>query len=342
MEFVFEEKAWELKLAGRKPGDTIDAAALLAVLRDEEEAEDALQTMEERHIGLDISSLRTEVGTGELALRLQREQDLVEKGILLQALEENDPLRLYLQELASIPAAGDPQLLAMDFVAGDETAGERLVNVMLSQVVSQAMALTGKGVLLLDLIQEGSLGLWQSIVNYTDGSFEEYSRWWIAQYQAKAIFLQAMAGGIGEKLRKSLEDYRKADRMLLTKLGRNPLPEEIAASLNISGEDGAFLHKLLREAQQQNRVSAAEKQEEAPEEEDQSPENTAYYQSRQRIRDMLSGLTPQEAELVTLRYGLEGGLPMDPDQVGRKLGMTPESVVQMEAAALQKMRQQTE
>ena len=342
MEFVFEEKAWELKLAGRKPGDTLDASALLAVLQDEEEAEEALQMMETLRIGLDITSLRPENGTGELALRLQREQDLVEKGTLLQSLEENDPLRLYLQEIASIPAAGDPQLLAMDVAAGDETAGERLVNVMLSQVVSQAMALAGKGVLLLDLIQEGSLGLWQSIMNYTDGDFVEHSRWWIAQYQAKAVFLQAMNGGVGEKLRKALEDYRKADRALLTKLGRNPLPEEIAASLHISGEDGAFLHKLLREAQQQNRATAGEKQEETPEEENQSPENTAYYQSRQRIRDMLSGLTSREAELVTLRYGLEGGIPMDPDQVGRKLGMTPEEVVEMEAAALRKMRQQTE
>lgn len=344
MDFLFDEQPWELKVNTMKPGDTVDGAALLAMLlgQDEEEVERALETLEQRRIGLDVSTLRPETGTGELALRLRREAELAEKGELLSALEEKDPLGIYLREVSEIPAAGDPQLLAMDFAGGDEAAGEKLVNVMLSQVIGQAVKLTGKGVLLLDLIQEGSLGLWQSVVNYTEGDFEAQSRWWIDCYQARAVFRQAIAGGTGEKLRQALEDYRQADRQLLTKLGRNPLPEEIAAELNISGEDGAFLDKLLREVRQQQRLAEGRKQEEQPEEEDQSPENTAYYQSRQRIRDMLSGLTEQDAELISLRYGLEGGTPLDPAQAGRKLGLTPEEVVEREAAALQKLRQQAE
>ena len=342
MEFIFEEKAWELKLRALKSGSQVDAAELLALIPDEEEALEALEALEARHIGLDVTGILPEPGTGDLALRLKREKDLADRGLLPEALEESDPLGVYLREVAGLPAAGDPQVLAMDFAAGDESAGERLVNLMLSQVIRQAMSLAGKGVLLLDLIQEGSLGLWQSVMNYTEGDFETQSRWWIAQYQAKAVFLQAIAGGAGEKLRQALEDYRNADRQLLAKLGRNPLPEEIAASLNISGERGAFLEKLLREARQQQKAAPAERQEQEPEEEDQSPENTAYYRSRQRIREMLSGLSEEDAELVSLRYGLEGGMPMDPDQVGRKLGLTPEEVVKREAAALQKLRQQTE
>lgn len=344
MDFLFEEQPWELKVNSLKSGDTLDGAALLAMLlgQEEEEVERALEALEERRITLDVSALRWESGTGELALRLRREAELVEKGSLLTALEEKDPLGIYLREVAGLPAAGDPQLLAMEYANGNEAAGERLVNVMLSQVIGQAMSLTGKGVLLLDLIQEGSLGLWQGIMHFTEGDFEEQSRWWIRQYQAKAIFQQAIAGGTGEKLRQALEDYRETDRKLLTKLGRNPLPEEIAAELNIPGEDGAFLEKLLREVRQQQRITAGQKQEEQQEEEDQSPENTAYYQSRQRIRDMLSGISEKDAELISLRYGLEGGVPLDPDQVGRKLGLTPEEVVQREAAVLQKLRQQAE
>ena len=344
MEFVFEEKAWELKLAGMKAGDSLDAAALLTLLQgqDEEEVEAALEAMEARRITLHADRLPAENGSGELSVRLKRERELVDKGTLLQSLEENDPLRMYLEEVAGIPAAGDPQLLAQRFADGEEAAGEMLVNLMLSQVISQAMAQAGKGVLLLDLIQEGSLGLWQSIVSYEGGDFEQQSRWWIAQYQAKALLRQALANGTGEKLRQALEAYRKADRELLTKLGRNPLPVEIAEVLNISGEDAAFLEKMLLDARQQQRVRPEDKQEQEQEEEDQSAENTAYYQSRQRIRDMLSGLEGEDAELISLRYGLEGGVPMDPAQVGRKLGLTPEEVVKREAAALQKLRQQTE
>jgi len=339
-DFIFEERAWELKLRALKTGSRVDAAELLALLGDEEEAQEALETLEARQIGLDVSGLVPEPGTGELALRLKREKDLADRGLLPEALEESDPLGVYLREVAGLPAAGDPQVLATEYAAGNESAGERLVNGMLSQVIHQAMALAGRGVLLLDLIQEGSLGLWQSIMNYTGGDFMAQSCWWIAQYQAKAVFLQAMAGGAGEKLRQALEDYRNADRQLLTRLGRNPLPEEIAASLGISGERGAFLEKLLREARQQQKAAPAERQ--VPEEEDQSPENTAYYQSRQRVREMLSGLSEEEAELVSLRYGLEGGVPMDPELVGRRLGLTPEEVVAREAAALEKLRKQTE
>ena len=343
-DFSFEQNAWELALEAVPRGGSISAARLLTLLEGEEEdaAEEALELLEERCIALDISELRTEGGTGTLAQRLSREKQLVYSGTLLQSLEENDPLRLYLEELAGISAAGDPVLLGMRCADGDEGAREILVSLMLSQVVSLAMAQAGKGVLLLDLIQEGSLGLWQGVLCYTGGDIEEHCRWWIRQYQAKAIFLQARAGGTGQKLQEALEKYREADRYLLTKLGRNPVPEEIAAYLNISGEDVVFLEKMLSDARLQQQIKTQGKPEELPEEEDQSVENTAYFQSRQRIQELLSGLSEQDALLISLRYGLEGGLPLDPQQVGQKLGLTPEEVVQREAAALQKLRQQSE
>lgn len=344
MNFTFEQKAWELTLSGMKSGSKMDAVRLLALLEgeDEEDAEFALSTLEERGIALDISDLPADSGSGDMALRLRREAQLAKEGTLLNALDANDPLRLYLQEVAGIPAAGDAQLLAEQFASGDESVGERIVNLMLSHVIEQAMALTNRGVLLLDLIQEGSLGLWQGLMCYSSGDFEAHCNWWIAQYQAKAVFLQARAGGVGQRLRQLLEDYQRADTKLLTRLGRNPLPEEIGAELNLTGEDAAILYKMLQQVRSQQRSTPEGGQAEIPEEEDQSAENTAYYQSRQRVQDMLSGLTEEEAQLISMRYGLEGGVAQDPEQVGKKLGLTPEEVIQKETAALQKLRQQGE
>lgn len=343
LDFSFEEHPWELALENI-PGGRISVSRLLALLEGEpeEEAEAALELLEQRHITLDPEDLRCDLPGGELGERLKWEDKLARSDDLFRALEDNDPLRLYLEELAGIPVAGDPQLLAIYCVEGDESARERLVNLMLSQVVAQAREFTGKGVLLLDLIQEGSLGLWQGVLNYTGGDIQEHCLWWIRQYQAKAILLQARASGTGGKLREALEKYREADRYLLTKLGRNPIPEEIAAYLNISGEDAAFLEKMLADARALQQRRGPEQQEQIPQEEDQAVENTAYFQSRQRIQDMLSGLEEQDALLVTLRYGLEGQPPMDPKEVGRRLGLSPEEVVQREAAALMKLRQQSE
>ena len=130
MNFTFEQKDWEFSLSGLKPGSKIDAVRLLALLEgeDEEEAELALSTLEERGIALDIAALPADSGSGDMALRLRREAQLVKEGTLLNVLDANDPLRLYLQEVAGIPAAGDPQLLAERFAAGDESVGERIVN----------------------------------------------------------------------------------------------------------------------------------------------------------------------------------------------------------------------
>lgn len=344
LDFSFEQRPWELTLENVPSGGTFSASRLLALLEGEpeEDVEAALELLEQRHITLDPEDLRCDASGGELGERLKWEQKIVEGGELLRDLENNDPLRLYLEELAGIPAAGDPQLLAMCCAEGDESARGRLVNLMLSQVVAQSKACTGKGVLLLDLIQEGSLGLWQGVLNYTQGDIQEHCLWWIRQYQAKAILLQARASGTGGKLREALEKYREADRHLLTKLGRNPVPEEIAAHLNISGEDAVFLEKMLADARAMQQRRGPEQQEQVPQEEDQAVENTAYFQSRQRIQEMLSCLEKKDAMLVTLRYGLEGQPPMDPKEIGRRLGLSPEEVVQREAAALQMLRQQSE
>ncbi len=327
-------------LASLQDGGTVKAETLLTALSgmDEDTLEETLLELEQRRIGLDISELALQEPGGEMALRLRREQELTQKGNLLTALEETDPLRLYLEELAGIPAAGDPQVLAMELEAGNMQVAERLVNLQLHRVVELAMAHTGKGVLLLDLIQEGSLGLWQGILSYAGGDIDAYCDWWINQYMAKAVLQQAIAGGLGQKLREGLRDYVDVDQRLLAELGRNPTEEEIAEAMHITARDAAVYGDMLRSAQSRRRVEEEREPAEPTIEDEQAVEDTAYFQSRQRILELLSQLTEQEAKLVSLRYGLEGGLPLSPEQVGAKLGMTAEEVVAMEASTLTKLR----
>ena len=321
-------------------GGSVKAETLLTALSgaDEEMWEQALTELEQRRIALDISGLAVQEPGGEVSLRLRREQELAKNGNLLTALEETDPLRLYLEELAGIPAAGDPQVLAMELEAGNTAVAERLVNLQLHRVVELAMAHTGRGVLLLDLIQEGSLGLWQGMLYYAGGDIDTYCDWWIRQYMAKAVLQQALAGGLGQKLSQGLKDYVDVDQRLLTELGRNPTEEEIAEAMHITAQDAAVYADMLRSAQSRRRVEAEREPAELTAEDEQAVEDTAYFQSRQRIQELLSALSPQETKLISLRYGLEGGLPLSPEQVGAKLGMTAEEVVAAEAAALGKLR----
>ncbi len=340
MEFTFEESRWLQVL--EELTDSVSAVRFLTIMEgeDEEVFEDALLTLEQRHITLDISDLPMDPGTGETAVRLRQEQRLVEENTLMQELEETDPLRLYLEEVAATPAAGDPQLLAEEFARGREAAAQSLTNLKLGRVIELAGQMTGRGVLLMDMIQEGSLGLWQSILQYTDGDFESQCDWWIRQYLAKAVVAQARSAGVGQKLRQGMQDYVDVDNRLLSELGRNPTTEEIAEELHITVQEALVLESTLQAARAKSRMEISREPEEDASEEEQAVEDTAYFQSRQRIMEMLSTLTQQEAKLLTLRFGLEGGLPLTPQQTGEKLGLTPQEVVQLEATALAKLRKQ--
>lgn len=340
MDFTFEPAPWELALEEIEDGGSLSAVRFLTLVEGEEEAEaeEALRTLEQRHIMLDISQLPKAAGTGEAAVRLRREEQLVKEGDFVQALEETDPLRLYLQELSEMPACGDVAVLSQRLLSGDKSVVEKLTNLMLSRVVEHARGLTGYGVLLLDLIQEGSLGLWQGVLSYEGGDFEAHCDWHIRWDLARAVTMQARANGVGLKMRQAMEDYRAVDERLLSDLGRNPTLEEIAQELHMSADETALVANMLTAA----RNLAQAKQPAEPEEEDpedqQAVEDTAYFQMRQRIEELLSELDERDAKVLKLRFGLEGGKPLSPEETGRKLGLTPEEVVAKEAAALAKLR----
>ena len=342
MEFTFEASPWEKALEALQPGETINILNLLSYLEEEDEDTvlEALDMLEEKSVALSIDDLPNLPTGGNMALRLREEAQLVESGRLLTGLPENDPLRLYLEELAGTPAAGDTEFLAQQYLDGDENAAQKLVTLSLSRVVELASALAGKNVLLLDLIQEGSMGLWQGILNYTGGSFDTHRDWWIRQYLHRAVFMQARSGEMGQKLRQGMEDYRDVDQKLLAELGRNPTLEEIAQAMHVEAEEAAVYSNMLTMAQTRRQVDEAMEEKEPEPEEEQAVEDTAYFQMRQRIGELLSVLSAEDAQLLTLRFGLEGGMPMSPEETGRKLGLTPQEVVTKEANALAKLRRQ--
>lgn len=338
LDFSFEAPAWEMELSSLKAGDALSAARFLALMEPEDpvSVEEALSYLDTHTVTLDVSDLPPVILTGPSALRLKQEAQLSTAEQVTQGLDPNDPLRLYLQELSYAPAAGDPQLLAERYRSGEHHVAEQLVNLCLGLVVEIAMTYTGHGVLLLDLIQEGSLGLWQGIMAYEDGDFMSYARWWIGHSMAKAVTLQARSSGAGQKLRQDMEDYLDADQRLLAELGRNPTQEEIAELLHITIDEVTTLEKMVATAR--NLERSQQRQPEPTPEDEQAVENTAYFQIRQHIMELLSTLSEQDARLLTLRFGLEGGRPLSPVQTGEALNMTPEEVVRREAAALSRLR----
>ncbi len=339
LDVTFEQSPLDARLSGVEDGGVLQAQRLLPLLQSEDDALLVFEELEQRRITLDITALPVQETAGQTAVRLRREQELARKGTLLTALEENDPLRVYLEELAAIPAAGDADILAQELLSGNDRVAQQLVNLQLHRVVTLAVALIGRGVLLLDLIQEGSLGLWQGILHYTGGPIEEHCTWWISQYLARTVLLQALSGGMGQKLRQGMRDYVDVDNRLLTELGRNPTIEEIAEAMHVTAQDAAVYEDMLRSARSRQLVDNERQEQEIVPEDEQAVEDTAYFQSRQRILELLSCLSEQERTLLVLRYGLEGGMPLKPDEAGERLGLTAEEVVKLEAAALSKLRQ---
>ena len=334
LEFSIEPDPWEVFRMSLTMGDTVSASQILTLLEGEDGQvlEDALQELETACVKLDISDLPKNGGTGNAAVRLKQEAQLVREGLNPEALEPNDPLRLYLEEVAAVPVCGDEQRLAQS-----GGSPEALTNLGLSRVIVLAQEYVGYGVLLMDLIQEGSLGLWQAIGCYREGDYAAHRDRWIRFFLARAVILQAHSSGIGQKMRRAMEDYRQVDERLLGELGRNPTMEEIAQELHMNVEEARTVRKMMDNARMLDKAIRPEESEEEPEAE-QAVEDTALFRMRQRIGDLLSGLDETDAKLLNLRFGLEGGKPVSPEETGRLLGLTAQEVVAREAAALSKLR----
>lgn len=340
LEFTFEASQWERSFAKFAPGSTLDGVQFLAMMEaeSEENLEYALNLLDEKNIMLTTDGLEMSSGYADTAARLRYEKDLVRRNALPQELEENDPLRIYLEELESLPVCENPELLVKEYQSGREEVLPQLMNGMLRMVNEQAFSLVGRGVVLLDLIQEGAVALWQAVLSYKEGNFEEHCSHYVQRSLNRALVYQARECGIDQKIRRMMEDYRVVDERLLADLGRNPTAAELADALHMTTEEVSTVAGMVEAARRLNLA----KQEPEPEEEElaetQAVEDTAYFQMRQRISELLSNLDEADAKLLTLRYGLEKGLPMSAAEVGNILGLTADEVTAREAEALMKLR----
>lgn len=339
-DFVFEQAPWEAYLRTCKAGANISAWNLISMLEDEDDeaVEDAFSIISMRNLQLDFSTLpQLDLGK-QMSLRLKQEAEYVQNGLATEQMEEHDPLRLYLEEVAQTPAFGDERLFAQALLSGDEHAPERLATLGLSRVIEIASSFAGRMVLLLDLIQEGNIGLWEAIQTYSGGDYAGYRDRMIRNALDKAMVLQARSSGISQKMQKALQAYRDADEALLTQLGRNPTLEEIAARMHVTPEQAQTIQKTLSDVlllQQAEKL--IEPKEETPEDE-LAVEDTAYFQMRQRISDLLSGLSEQDSQILSMRFGLDKGIPMRVEEVAKALGLTVAQVAEREAAALAVLR----
>lgn len=339
LDFSFENSPWELFLSGKREGDRISAAHFLTLLEQETEdaVEDAFAALDDRKLMLDVSDLPVKQYTGQAALRLRQEAEIAEKAMDVSGLNPTDPLRLYLEEIREMPRQTDEKALADRVAQGDQRAAEQLMHQGLHRVVEIVPEFVGYGVLMMDLLQEGGLALWQAI-QVPEGDYLTRRDRAIRAAMAKAVTLQARANGVGQKMRQALEDYRAVDERLLAEFGRNATLEEIALELHMTPEDAETVRKVLEDARMLQQATAP-KEEEASEEE-QAVEDTAYFQMRQRISELLSVLPEEDAKLLTLRFGLEKGLPMSPEDTGKALGLTVDQVLRREAKALAMLREE--
>ena len=355
-DFVYSDEMIRVAFSGGpveellKDAPQVVSGATLLALTDgvsDDCMEELFDHMRDLNTLIDISDLPRE-GFGEAARRLREEAQLVQKGELLSGLEANDPLRLYLEELAAMPVCGDPEVLALELAeanreeAFDEGLFTRILNLSLSRVVEIAQEYAGCGVLLLDLIQEGGLGIWSELERYADGPFEAFRDRCIRLAMSFAIFRQARASGLGQKMRQAVEDYRMVDERLLSELGRNPTLEEIAESMHMTVSEIETVRKFLENARLVGKAHEVSEPEEESPEDTQAVEDTAYYQARERVDSLMSGISELEHKVVTMRYGLDGKAPQTAAEVGRKLNLTVSEVVELETSALTKMRENRE
>ena len=180
---------------------------------------------------------------------------------------------------------------------------------------------------------------WQAILSFESGSFREYALWWIRQAMARAVTLQAEADGVGDHLAGQIDRYQKADKLLLTRLGRNPTDQEIAQELGVTLEETLSLGKTLREVHNMAKIQKeTDKAAQSAPEDEQAVEDTAYYQTRERVNDLMEGLSEEETMVLNLRYGLNGKAPMTAQEAAVKMNMTADRISAVESAALAKMR----
>ena len=265
-----------------------------------------------------------------------------------EGINVDDPVRMYLREIGRIPLLTfDQELdLAKRILKGDEEAKKELAESNLRLVVSIAKKYVGRGMLFLDLIQEGNMGLIKAVekFDYTKGfKFSTYATWWIRQAITRAIADQARTIRIPVHMVETINKLIRTSRHLLQQLGREPSPEEIAAEMEIPVEKVMEIQKIAQDPVSLETPIGEEDDSHLGDfiQDDESPaphDSAAYTLLKEQLEEVMNTLTPREAKVLKLRFGLEDGKARTLEEVGREFEVTRERIRQIEAKALRKLR----
>jgi len=266
----------------------------------------------------------------------------------IEGVSVDDPVRMYLREIGRIPLLNfDEELvLAQKVIEGDESAKQKLAESNLRLVVSIAKKYVGRGMLFLDLIQEGNMGLIKAVekFDYTKGyKFSTYATWWIRQAITRAIADQARTIRIPVHMVETINKLIRTSRHLLQMLGREPTPEEIAEEMEIPVEKVMEIQKIAQDPVSLETPIGEEDDSHLgdfiPDDESPAPHDSAAYTLlKEQLEEVMSTLTPREAKVLKLRFGLEDGKARTLEEVGKEFQVTRERIRQIEAKALRKLR----
>lgn len=278
----------------------------------------------------------------------EEEEEEEEEISVPEGISVDDPVRMYLKEIGKVPllSSEDEIDLAQRMENGDEEAKKRLAEANLRLVVSIAKRYVGRGMLFLDLIQEGNLGLIKAVekFDFRKGfKFSTYATWWIRQAITRAIADQARTIRIPVHMVETINKLIRVSRQLLQELGRDPTPEEIAKEMGMSEDKVRDIMKISQEPVSLETPIGEEEDSHLgdfiPDDDAPAPaESAAFTLLKEQLIDVLDTLTPREEKVLRLRFGLDDGRARTLEEVGREFNVTRERIRQIEAKALRKLR----
>ena len=276
------------------------------------------------------------------------EEEITDTDALMDSFSTDDPVRMYLKEIGKVPLLTPEEevALAIRMSEGDEEAKHRMTEANLRLVVSIAKRYVGRGMLFLDLIQEGNLGLIKAVekFDYTKGyKFSTYATWWIRQAITRAIADQARTIRIPVHMVETINKTIRVSRQLLQELGHDPSAEEIAAEMDMPVEK---VRDILKIAQEPVSLETPIGEEEdshlgdfIPDEDASEPSEAASFSLlREQLEEVLDTLAPREKKVLELRFGIVDGRTRTLEEVGKEFNVTRERIRQIEAKALRKLR----
>lgn len=304
-----------------------------------EQIEKVYDTLE--HMGIDVVP---EIDDDIEEVDIEEDPELsIPEGVTI-----DDPVRMYLKEIGKVPllTADEEIELAQRMESGDEEPKKRLAEANLRLVVSIAKRYVGRGMLFLDLIQEGNLGLIKAVekFDYKKGfKFSTYATWWIRQAITRAIADQARTIRIPVHMVETINKLIRVSRQLLQELGREPLPEEVAKEMGMSEDKVREIMKISQEPVSLETPIGEEEDSHLgdfiPDDDAPAPaESAAFTLLKEQLIDVLDTLTPREEKVLRLRFGLDDGRARTLEKVGKEFNVTRERIRQIEAKALRKLR----